>query len=359
MIPLGGLRRPVDTKTDTLTQGDGGGQGGRTRRRRVQCAPCRISFFVGRANSKRVSVSGAEAFAIICSASPIALNVAYFLFVDESGQDRQESPCEVLAGVAIRDKTLWPFIQSIHKTEVECFGRRYSEGAHELKAAKLLKTKVFKLAGGGENFSSERERRDLAARALQNGAGAVSREYIALAQCKLEFVHRLLAVCDSFKCVLFACLVPKAAPRPEGRDFLRKDYAYLFERFFYFLEEKRESRGAGAIVFDELEKSRSHILVGQMDRYFKQTKKGRDRSELVIPEPFFVHSDLSTGVQIADIMAYLLGWGHYKADGAKSPERQELIEFASAAKKLAYRAPGKPLGITVINDLRPISEREK
>lgn len=285
--------------------------------------------------------------------------MAYFLFVDESGQDQRESPCEVLAGVALRDKTLWPFIKRIHEAENDCFGMRYSEGSREIKGKKLLKTKVFKLADGGEKFP-ENQRRDLAQKALQNGAGAAQREYAALAQSKIEFAHRLLSLCKEFKCVLFASLVSKNAPRPESRDFLRKDYAYLFERFFYFLDEKPDSRGAGAIVFDELEKSRSHVLIGQMDRYFKRTQKGRERSKLVIPEPFFVHSDLSTGIQIADVAAYLLSWGYYKEAGDNSPTRSELIELAAAVKELVYKSlSGKSSGIAVIKDLRSVSEKGK
>ena len=48
---------------------------------------------------------------------------------------------------------------------------------------------------------------------------------------------------------------------------LRKDYAYLFERFFYFLEDNA-AREQGIVVFDELEKSQSHLLIDQMHRYF-------------------------------------------------------------------------------------------
>ena len=286
--------------------------------------------------------------------------MATFLFVDESGQDQEASPCEVLSGIAVRDGTLWPFIQEIHQTELDCFGVRYSAGARELKAKKLLKTKVFRQAAFETTFASIGERRALAKKILETGAGATPRECAALALTKLEFVNRLLILCAKFKCTLFACIVPAKAPRPENPDFLRKDYSYLFERFFYFLDEKRTSRGSGVIVFDELEKSRSHILIGQMDSYFKKTNKGRERSELVIPEPFFVHSDLSTGIQIADIMAYLLSWGHYRIPGAPGPARQELAKFADAARKLAYAASGPRgvSGITVIQDLRPISERK-
>ncbi len=277
--------------------------------------------------------------------------MSYFLFIDESGQDRRESPCEVLAGIALRDKTLWPFIKKVHETEEDCFGMRYSEGPREFKGAKLLKTKVFNLAKSAPDFP-EANRRELARKALQNGAGAAPAEYAALAQIKIEFTRRLISLCQEFRCVLFASLVPQNTPRPEDGDFLRKDYSYLFERFFYFLDEKHESRGAGVIVFDELEKSRSHVLISQMDRYFKRTQKGRERSALVIPEPFFVHSDLSTGIQIADLAAYLLSWGYYKAAGDTKPKRPELGELAAAVRKLTYRSSGKPSGIKIIGDLR-------
>jgi hypothetical protein len=69
--------------------------------------------------------------------------MAYFLFIDESGQDHKESPYEVLAGVAIKDADLWNIVQALHDAEVAHFGRRYSNGARELKGKKILKRKVF------------------------------------------------------------------------------------------------------------------------------------------------------------------------------------------------------------------------
>src|SRR3954453_13813734 len=69
--------------------------------------------------------------------------MAYFLFIDESGQDHRESPYEVLAGVGIEDENLWDLIKELHDAEVAHFGRRYSEGTRELKAKRLLKRKTF------------------------------------------------------------------------------------------------------------------------------------------------------------------------------------------------------------------------
>ena len=66
--------------------------------------------------------------------------LGHFLFIDESGQDRQESPYEVLAGIAVQDSELWNLIQRTHVLEQDVFGMRVSEGKLELKGKKLLGT---------------------------------------------------------------------------------------------------------------------------------------------------------------------------------------------------------------------------
>lgn len=69
--------------------------------------------------------------------------MAYFFFIDESGQDHKDSPYEVLAGVAVKDACLWSLIQAIQEAELVHFGIRYSHGDRELKGKKILKKKVF------------------------------------------------------------------------------------------------------------------------------------------------------------------------------------------------------------------------
>ena len=54
--------------------------------------------------------------------------MAWFLFIDESGHDRSASPYEVLAGVAIQDRTVREVIDQLHQAEIRSFGRRYSDG---------------------------------------------------------------------------------------------------------------------------------------------------------------------------------------------------------------------------------------
>jgi len=56
---------------------------------------------------------------------------------------------------------------------------------------------------------------------------------------------------------------------------------------------------------------------------------------LVIPEPFFVHSDLTTGIQIADLIAYIIFWG-LRLKGMTKPVRTEMKEFVELLKPLKY-----------------------
>ena len=44
--------------------------------------------------------------------------MAFFLFIDESGQDHHDSSYEVLVGIAIDDKNLWNFIRSAQELEI-------------------------------------------------------------------------------------------------------------------------------------------------------------------------------------------------------------------------------------------------
>jgi hypothetical protein len=71
--------------------------------------------------------------------------MAWFLFIDESGHDRKEAPYEVLAGIAVEDRKLWPLINELHEAELTHFGRRYSNGNGELKGTKLLKKNYFNI----------------------------------------------------------------------------------------------------------------------------------------------------------------------------------------------------------------------
>ena len=247
--------------------------------------------------------------------------MAYFLFIDESGQDRRESPCEVLAGICVDDKVVWQMIGAIIEAENRYFGCRYGRVKEEFKGKKFLKRKVFNHAAQEAPIPAD-ERRVLAYDCIMDGGSATRRQITALAQAKLAFVEEVLIITRNFGCRAFASIVKKNAP-PPTYSALRKDYAYLFERFYYFLED-RGIDTQGIVVFDELEKSQSKILLDQMEEYFVKTWKGRMRSRQIIPQPFFVHSDLTTLIQVADLIAYILSWGCELPGSFLGVTREEL-----------------------------------
>lgn len=288
--------------------------------------------------------------------------MAYFLFIDESGQDKV-SHYEVLAGVAIEDRDIWDLVRDMQAAEERIFGMRYTTGNAELKGRKILKKKTFRLAAQLPAIPAP-ERAALAKECLLTGATANRRQITALAQAKLAYVSEVMDICGQHRGKVFASIVSRDAPSSSS-DFLRKDYAYLFERYFYFLEDN-PAGPSGVVVFDELDKSSSHILLDQMDRYFKETANGRARSGRIIPEPFFVHSDLTSGIQIADLVAYILSWG-FRTPFMTAPKRDELECYVEQVRQMRYRAVREinddpnfvVWSIAVISDLRSRGELER
>ena len=94
--------------------------------------------------------------------------MSWFMFVDESGQDGTAAEYEVLAGVAIEDRTLWNLILAVREAEERYFGMRISHGELELKGKELLKRKTFKLATQMPEIPPD-ERRELARSCLVKG----------------------------------------------------------------------------------------------------------------------------------------------------------------------------------------------
>ena len=290
------------------------------------------------------------------------------LFVDETGHHRSGTPCEVLAGVAISEDSLWNLVKAVRAAERDHFGDYLRHLlVEETKGRKLLKSKRFKIAAKACEIP-DGEGPKLAHSLLVKGktareqklpkAGETYPEMVAYSREVLAFVHDVLDIAASFSVQVFASVTDPKSPRPEEGK-LRKDYVYLFERYFYFLETL-PPRERGLVVFDELEKSQAHVLLQQMASYFLGTQTGRYRSSRIVPEPFFVHSDLTTGVFLADLAAYIIGWA-WRLHRMTQPSRAELQPYAQKIHDMQFhgekpKASGEgvwPLhSITYIEDLR-------
>lgn len=181
--------------------------------------------------------------------------MSWVLFIDESGQDRHESPYEVLAGLAVEDRQIWRLIRQLSDAQLNIFGTRlFKAYGSEAKAQKLLKRKVFAHAAQMDPLEPAL-RRQRAREILADGTQVTRERLTALGQAKLEYCDFALRLCLSHGAKAFASIVPRGAQRP-ATHLLRKDYAYLFERFFYFLNSQ-EGDPMGFLVFDEIEKARA------------------------------------------------------------------------------------------------------
>ena len=142
------------------------------------------------------------------------------IFIDESGQDHADMPCEVLAGVAIAEDNLWTLVKAIRSVEKEHFGD-YLRNLRktEVKARKLLKRKCFRLAGQDFKIDSD-ELPGLANQCLPKGleavrtgkpSGTTKRELTGYHRSVLGFVDKVLDVAAEHGVQVFASIVDAEA----------------------------------------------------------------------------------------------------------------------------------------------------
>jgi hypothetical protein len=253
-------------------------------------------------------------------------------------------PYEVRGGVAIQDAQLWPFVQAMQHVELDSFGCQLQQYRKELKGATLLDRKRFRFAAQAEAMEPESRRKH--ARGFLT-AGLEHRpprrdEFTAYGQACLEMARGTFQLLRDHDARLFAAAIPCQAQEPDtyaADEFLRKDQVFLFERFFYFLEERKEH---GLLVMDEAEKQLDRRFVRRLEAYFRNTQTGRYRTAWIVPTPLFVSSDMTYPVQAADLCIYCVNWGfRLPMQGMTAPRRDDIAhEFGPWLERLQYRGQG-------------------
>ena len=167
-------------------------------------------------------------------------------------------------------------------------------------------------------------------------------EFTAYGQACLEMARGTMQLLRDHEAILFAAAIPRSVAKPvtaEAEEYLRKDQVFVLERFFYFLESKREH---GLLVMDEVEKTEDRRFVGRLQRYFTRTATGRYRTTWIVPTPFFVASDMTYPVQAADICIYCVNWGfRLPSIGMDGPRRDEIArEFGPWLNQIQFHGQG-------------------
>ena len=283
------------------------------------------------------------------------------MFTGASGRQPGSSPYEVITGVVVEDRDVWNLSQVLQDAELRHFGRRFSP-AGAPRGRQLLSPKVFRQASLLAAVPME-ERRELARACLDHGAGADRRQQSALAHAKLAYVGETLEAAARFRCRLVASIVGRRSPRPYPGQ-LRKDFAYLFERFFYCVDDTKPSP-LGLVVGPGLLDPDGRLLAQQMACYFRGTLRGRQRASLVLAEPLAATGELRGLVELADLVAYITAWA-FRTKELLEPARRELGPYKEQVRSLRYRVvrdigdnPNFVVwGFAVVPDLRMREDRE-
>lgn len=271
--------------------------------------------------------------------------VAWLFFIDESGHDHKTTPYEVRGGFAIHVGRLWPFIQDMQRLEADCFGTRLDAYGKEIKGSTLVDRKRFRFARQGD-LLPDGDRRRLCTSFLEKGRGRVEQrreEFTAYGQACLRMARETFGLLRRHQAVVMASAVPRGIVKPRAYRFdnyLRKDVVFFLERFFYFLERKREH---GVLVMDETDKREDRRLVTRMEAYFTRTVTGRQRTAWIVPSPFFVSSDMSAAVQAADLCIYCINWGfRLPGRGMNAKGRDEITRmFGKDLADLQFRGQAR------------------
>ncbi|HEX3667104.1 MAG TPA: DUF3800 domain-containing protein [Rhizomicrobium sp.] len=130
----------------------------------------------------------------------------------------------------------------------------------------------------------------------------------------------------------------------------------MFERYFYFLESQKAH---GLLIMDESDKTDDRRFVSRVERYFTATVAGRQRTYWIVPAPLFVSSDMSVGVQAADVCLYCLSWGFRLASwqGVAAVRPEIARDFGPQIARLQWQGDGyrdgrmfRTYGIILVND---------
>ena len=267
--------------------------------------------------------------------------MSWLLFMDESGHDHKNTPLEVRGGIALHAGNVWGFTNAVREAEREIFGLNLFEYGIELKGSKLLEHKRFIWAKRAPAFS-DTQRQRLVRRFLDHRLKKTTPskdEFTAYGQASLMMVDRIFDLLIAHQAKLFAAAIPrgvKPPPNHQLKDFLWKDQNFLLERYFWFLEAQQEH---GLLVMDQTDKTEDRRFLNRIRGYFEKSQNGRRRARWIVPTLLFVDSELSAGVQAADICIYCVNWGFRRYEwGFNGPSRAEVQQqFGGRCGTLQYQ----------------------
>jgi len=218
------------------------------------------------------------------------------VYIDQSGyyHPNDGNPFSVLGAIAFKENVLREFAHSVFNLN-QLYWKKESPYEFEIKGSKLLSIRALK-----------------------------HQKYA-------NYAEEVLHICKKFDGVTFAVVEPK--PTQEEFEsinqlYIPKAYKFLYERINQFCMEC-ENDERGLAIFDTQDMRKDEILSQKISNYFYRTKSGQTQLA-IIPEPYFVSSKISYGIQIADLIAYIVN--------QKFVGRKDIIHFYDLVKKSEFKS---------------------
>jgi len=217
----------------------------------------------------------------------------YFFYVDESGSrdpsvgtpEKPKDHLYVLLAVGMFERKWRPFDRAVShvKLELADYLRRDGQGRFDLAACEV-KSNWIRNAG-------EREKKSPFLHALHAG----DRERLVGA------FFGQVTICNA---VIMAAVIDKRHLRDHTthETLHKKAYEFLLERIEHYMAEYHPKHLA-LIVMDDTSKQLNQA-VAMKHAFFQRAGNANVRFSHIVEYPFFTRSELSNGVQLADLLAY-------------------------------------------------------
>ena len=217
----------------------------------------------------------------------------YFFYFDESGSrdpsvgtpEKPKNHLYVLLAVGMYERQWRPFERDIANVKMELAGylRRDGKGQFELADCEI-KSNWLRQAG-------EREKKSTFLHNLDDA----DRE---------RLVATYFAQLQARKAVIFAAVIDKRylAEHMTHETLHKKAYEFLLERIEHFMVERHDKHQA-MVIMDDTSKELNQA-VAMKHAFFLRAGNQNMRFPHIVEYPMFTRSELSNGVQLADLLAY-------------------------------------------------------
>lgn len=200
------------------------------------------------------------------------------IFIDESWQtlDPAGKKVCVLSAVAINDNDFNEYSRNIWNLKTKHLGPKC--GDIEIKGKDIFKNYNFRLEAKGIISRELSLARDILRYGIDHGAKAFASIVFDQEQVQLD------------------CADEKLLERP---------FLFLFERINLFMQEKHPDSMA-ALIFDDRNLGQNERISASVSNFFHLSRAGK-AFDRIIKVPFFAISSENVGIQLADMVAYLVG----------------------------------------------------